>query len=98
MFAKSFLFYLFINLSFSLLELIIRFHGFRSKNDSQTTASSTAKSLICPETLEIEKAYQNPLFPATHSVVKFHYQPDRGRFAVADQDIEASNISLFKMI
>ena len=41
-----------------------------------------------PETLTIEDSCRNPLFPAAHSVVKFEYQPHRGRFAVADRDIE----------
>ena len=61
-------------------------------NDKKTPNSLKSNAISNgPETLTLEESCQNPLFPAAHSVVKFQYQPHRGRFAVADKDIEVSS-------
>ena len=64
--------------------------NFRTKNGSQEPTGSSSNILTDPETITVEDSMKNPLFPAVHSVVKFHYQPHRGRFAVADDDIEVN--------
>ena len=72
-------------LSISLPKLIRKENG----KDREISRSSKLNAISNgPATLEIEESCRNPLFPAAHSVVKFEYQPHRGRYAVAEQDIE----------
>ena len=67
---------------------------FRTKNGSQGSTGSPSNNLTDPDTIKVDDSMKNSLFPAAHSVVKFHYQPHRGRFAVADQDIEVKTFLL----
>ena len=62
-----------------------------SQNGTNTSSSSSKKP--DPESLTVEETKRNPCFPAVHSVVKFHYQSHRGRYAVADEDIEVCKIN-----
>ena len=48
----------------------------------------STNNLCDPEILDVDHSKKNPAFPSAHSVVSFQYQPHRGRFAVADEDIE----------
>ena len=67
----------------------------RTKPLSQngTNSSPYSNKKPDPETLTVDESKSNPCFPAAHSVVKFHYQSHRGRYAVADEDIEVCKIT-----
>ena len=64
-----------------------------SQNGTNTSPSSNKKP--DPESLTVDESKKNPCFPAVHSVVKFHYQSHRGRYAVADEDIEVCNVNCY---
>ena len=64
-----------------------------SQNGTNTSPSSNKKP--DPESLTVEESKKNPCFPAAHSVVKFQYQSHRGRYAVAEEDIEVCNIKFY---
>ena len=82
-------------LDFNLNDILYIYHRIKALSQNGTNTSPSSNKKPDPESLTVDESKKNPCFPAAHSVVKFHYQSHRGRYAVADEDIEVCNVNCY---
>ena len=82
-------------LDFKLNDILYIYHRIKALSQNGTNTSPSSNKKPDPESLTVDESKKNPCFPAAHSVVKFHYQSHRGRYAVADEDIEVCNVNCY---
>ena len=75
-------------LDFNLNDILYIYHRIKALSQNGTNTSPSSNKKPDPESLTVDESKKNPCFPAAHSVVKFQYQSHRGRYAVAEEDIE----------